>query len=336
MPGPGRTAAGRRRYDPWFAAGLHRGIRTGHSQRANYGVTEAEFLALLRGLPLHAGAGGLDDDIARLDGLIVTTDTIVEGVHYLPGDPPGDVAWKLLAVNLSDLAAKGAQPEGVLLNYPLSDSGWDRAFLEGLAAALARFGTTLLGGDTVSLPAGAARVLSMTAIGRAGARVPERGGAHGGDALYLSGVIGDAGLGLAIARGGDGPAELLAAYRRPVPRLAEGRALAPIVSAMMDVSDGLLIDAARMAAASDLALTIDLRCLPLSAAFRAQAGDDRAARLRAATAGDDYALLFATAADRLPVAATAIGRFTPGAGLTLMDAGVPIALPARLGFEHGG
>lgn len=300
-------------------------------------MTEADFLAVLRTLPLHPGAQGLADDCARLGAQILTTDTLVEGIHFLTTDPPGDVAWKLLAVNLSDLAAKGAVPVGVLLNYPIGDAGWDRAFLDGLGSALADFGCSLLGGDTVTLPAGAPRVLTLTAIGKAGRSVPLRSGARPGDTLYVTGSIGDAGAGLAVARTGSGPAALLAAYRRPQPRLAEGRALAPIVHAMMDVSDGVLIDAARMAAASGLAVTIDLALIPLSDVYRGHAGDDRAARLAAATAGDDYQLLFALAASASPpVSATQIGHFTDGAGLTLTDGGDPVALPARLGFEHGG
>ncbi|MBX9815267.1 MAG: thiamine-phosphate kinase [Sphingomonas sp.] len=299
-------------------------------------MTEAEFLEQLRALPLHPGAGGLRDDAARLDGLVLTTDTLVEGVHFLADDPPEDVAWKLLAVNLSDLAAKAAAPEGVLLNYPLSGGAWDAAFARGLGDALAALGTVLLGGDTVSLPAGAARVLSLTAIGRAAAP-PLREGARAGDALYVTGTIGDAGAGLRIARGTAGPGALLAAYRRPQPRLAEGRALAGVARAMMDVSDGLLIDAARLAAASGLAAEIALEAVPLSPAYRAFAGDDRAARLAAATAGDDYQLLFAAPADaRLPVEATRVGTLTPGAGLRLSDAGEAVPLPPRLGFEHRG
>jgi thiamine-monophosphate kinase len=293
-------------------------------------VTEADFLLALRALPLHSGARGLFDDAAVLGPYVLTTDTLVEGVHFLSNDPPGDVAWKLLAQNLSDLAAKGARPEGVLLNYPLSGDAWDRAFLAGLAEALATFAAPLLGGDTVSLPAGAPRVLTITAIG-ADAVSPPRMGARAGDSLFVTGTIGDAGAGLAIARGAPGPATLLAAYRRPQPRLAEGRLLAPIVHAMSDVSDGLLIDAARMAAASGLAVTIALESVPLSPAFRDGGGDV----LAAATAGDDYELLFAAAPDlALPVPATPIGRFAAGAGLSLTRHGTPVPLPASLGYSH--
>ena len=292
-------------------------------------MIEADFLARLRALPLHPGARGLADDAATLAGLVVTTDTIVAGIHFLPDDPPGDVAWKLVATNLSDLAAKGAVPEGVLLNYPLSDDGWDAAFLAGFADVLAVHACPLLGGDTVHLPAGAPRVLTVTAFGR-DAPAPSRSGARDGDGLWVTGTIGDARAGLAIARGASGPAALLARYRRPTPRLAEGRALAPVVHAMMDVSDGLLIDAARMAAASGLAVEVDLATIPLSAELLAFDPDP----LAAATAGDDYELLFATNAPP-PIPATRVGRFLPGAGLMLIQDGQPVPLPPRLGFQHG-
>ncbi len=299
-------------------------------------MNEAAFLEGLRRLPLHPGARGLRDDTAVLGDLVVTHDVLVEGVHYLPDDPAEDVAWKLLAVNLSDLAAKGAVPEGVLLGYPLAgDDAWDAAFLAGFDAALATFACPLIGGDTVKAPAGMPRTLSLTALGRA-AHAPARSGARSGDLLYVTGTIGDGGMGLAVALAGEGPASLLARYRRPTPRLAEGQALAPGVHAMMDVSDGLLIDAARMAAASGLAVAIDLATVPLSADFQTVRGRDRGARLAAATAGDDYELLFAAPAGLLlPLAATCVGTFSAGEGLTLHDAGTLVPLPDRLGFEHG-
>lgn len=293
-------------------------------------MNESQFLILMRDLPLHPGALGLGDDAARLSGdFVVTTDTLVEGVHFLPTDPPADVAWKLLAVNLSDLAAKGARPVAVLLNYPLSDDGWDRAFAAGLDDALRAFDAALLGGDTVSLPAGAPRVLTLTAFGEGPA--PARGGAKPGDILWVCGTIGDAGAGLRIARGGDGPRDLLAAYRRPKPLVAQGIALGPVVTAMMDVSDGLLIDAARMAAASGLAVTVALDAVPLSDALMAFDPDP----MTAATAGDDYALLFALPPKIVPpVAAMRIGVFAAGTGLTLTDRGTAIPLPDRLGWLH--
>lgn len=291
-------------------------------------MTEDDFLARLRTLPLHPGAAGLRDDTAMIGGHVVTTDTLVEGVHFLPTDAPEDVAWKLVATNLSDLAAKGAVPAGILLNYPLGEEDWDTAFLQGLGEVLAAFATPLIGGDTVTLPGGAPRILTVTAFGT-DAAAPPRSGARAGDALWVTGTIGDAGAGLAIALGAPGPATLLAAYRRPQPRLAEGRVIAPHAHAMMDVSDGLLIDAQRMAAASDLAVAIDLDRIPLSPAYRAHAGDI----LAAATAGDDYELLFAAPADG-DFPATRIGVFAPGAGLTLTRGGAAVPLPATLGYAH--
>jgi thiamine-monophosphate kinase len=272
--------------------------------------------------------------------LVLTHDMLVEGVHFLAEDPPGDVAWKLVAVNLSDLAAKGARPLGALLGFTLGAAAWDRAFAEGLEAALTAFDMPLLGGDTVSAPA---RVLGLTAIGSAAAPVPSRAGARPGDLLWVSGAIGDAGAGLSILKGELGPSDFLVErYRTPRPRLEAGRRLAPVVAAMMDVSDGLLIDATRMAAASGCHAAIDLETIPLSEAYRAVAGETP---LAAATAGDDYELLFAARPERAPaILALAeeiglpfsrIGRFEPGAGLALTERGAAVPLPATLGFEHG-
>jgi thiamine-monophosphate kinase len=179
-------------------------------------------------------------------------------------------------------------------------------------------------------------MLGLTAIGRS-EYAPDRRGARAGDALWLVGAIGEAGAGLAIARGADGPESLLAAYRRPRPLLAEGRALAPHVQAMADVSDGLLIDAARIAEASGLGVTIDLDAVPRSAALTAFAGDDRAARLAAVTAGDDYALICAAPPDAfgpLNIGAVRIGWFADGSGLTLHDRAGAVPLPDRLGYQH--
>lgn len=304
-------------------------------------TSETSFIAALRALAVNPAARELMDDAAVLDigglAIVLTHDVIVEGVHFLPDDPPEDVAWKLVAVNLSDLAAKGAQPLGVLAGYCLTgDDAWDAAFVGGLRAVLAQFATPLLGGDTVSLPKGAPRVLGLTALGRAEHGAPMRAGAQAGDALCVTGTIGDAGLGLALLQAGEtAPKAPIAAYRRPRPLLSEGGALARIVHAMMDVSDGLLIDAARMAEASGLAVEIDLDAVPLSGTVADQPLDGRALRLAAATAGDDYQLLFAAAPDSaLPVTATRIGMFSEGSGLSLFDGGGPVPLPERLGYLH--
>lgn len=296
-------------------------------------MNEPDFLAALRKLPLHPAARGLQDDAAHLGDLILTKDMIAEGVHYLATDPPADVAWKLVAVNLSDLAAKGAEPVGLMLGYTLSDNAFDRAFLTGFGEACAAYRCPILGGDTVRTAG--PRTLSLTALGRA-AVSPERGGARPGDMLWVTGTIGDAAAGLGIARGEDGPDELLAAYRRPVALLDQGRTLASVVRAMMDVSDGLLIDATRMAAASGCAVWIDLVRVPLSDAYRRHVGEDRADRIAAVTGGDDYQLLFALPPGTPPpVAATRIGAFEPGNGLKLFDGGQQVPLPEHSGYQHG-
>ncbi|BBD99268.1 thiamine-phosphate kinase [Sphingobium amiense] len=301
---------------------------------------EQRFLDHLRSRATHEAARGLLDDVALLTvgnaRLILTSDTIVEGVHYLPGDPPQDIGWKLAAVNLSDLAAKGAQPLACLLNYSLSGAAeWDAAFLDGLHAALERYGMPLIGGDTVKMPAGSARSYSLTAIGEATGDVPTRAGARAGHRLYVTGPVGDAGAGLDLLRcdaGAQGP--LIDAYRRPRPRIAEGVLLAPLASAMMDLSDGLLIDAARMARASGVAIRIDH--IPLSPALEQARGASLATRIAAAQAGDDYELLFVLPPDVTPpVHAIPVGEVAEGAGLSLRIDGAPVPLPDRLGWQHG-
>jgi thiamine-monophosphate kinase len=167
-------------------------------------MTEADFIAALRGIASHPAARRLLDDAAVLEvggaTLVLTHDMIVEGVHFLPDDPPSDVAWKLLAVNLSDLAAKGARPIAALLGYSLGDDDWDRAFAAGLGEAMKAFGIALLGGDTVAGPAGAPRAFGLTAIGEASGPVPSRSGAEAGDSLWVSGALGDSGGGLRLLR----------------------------------------------------------------------------------------------------------------------------------------
>lgn len=306
-------------------------------------MKERDFIARhLAPLATSPAARGLVDDAAVWApplgrDLVFTHDVLAQGVHFLPDDPPGDVAWKLLAVNLSDLAAMAATPAGVLLGLAgPPDAEWRQAFTAGLARALDHFGVALWGGDTVS--GIAAPVLGLTAIGWVEpGKALGRAGAQPGDALWVSGTIGDAGLGLAVARG-EAPFDkaMLNRFRRPTPRLALGAALGGLASAGMDVSDGLLIDAQRLASASGVALAIDLAAVPLG---RPGAGlDDLLAR---ATAGDDYELLF-TAPASLDVAAlagktpvTRIGSVVTGTGLMLNRGGEPVALPARLGWEHG-
>jgi len=310
-------------------------------------VREFEVIERLRRIATAPEARGLLDDVAVLDGLVITHDTIADGVHFLPSDPPASVGWKLVAVNLSDLAAKGATPAGALLSLTVSGPGeWEMDFLGGVEAACESYGLPLLGGDTIALRVGAPRVLGLTALGRAGPQVPERSGGKVGDALWLVGTIGDAAAGLAqLLLDGKATGPLVDIYRRPVPQLGAGQALAPHAHAMMDVSDGLLLDARRMAEASHCGITIELDKLPLSRAFVAERGQDLKARLFAATGGDDYALLLALPPEMDPLRLslpsrtriTRVGSLAAGgATLSLTHAGESVKLPERLGFEHAG
>jgi len=316
-------------------------------------VKERALIArLLAPIATHPAARGLLDDAAVLTpplgrDLVLTHDMLAEGVHFLPGDPPGDIAHKLLAVNLSDLAAMGARPLGVLMGLGLSprqDEAWLAAFTRGLAEGCQRWSAPLLGGDTI---AGLDRLtLGLTAIGQvAPGKTLARVGVRPGDDLWVSGNIGDAGLGLAVALGEHADAApeqraaLLARYRRPQPRLALGAALGGLASACMDVSDGLLIDAERLADASRVRITVDLARVPRSRCADAIGADT----LRLASAGDDYELLFAAApsdaaalastARRIGIRLTRIGEASAGEGLVVLGPHGPVT-PERLGWEH--
>ena len=306
------------------------------------------------------GAFGLGDDAAVLavsDGdLVVTTDAIVEGVHFLALDPADTVARKALRVNLSDLAAKGATPAGFVLTLALraADDAWLEPFARALGEDAKLFGCPLLGGDTVSTPG--PLMISITAFGRiAAGKMVHRSGAKPGDRVVVSGTIGDAALGLHIIRGGvvaadladDAAArEMLATrYRIPQPRNALAAALRDHASAAMDVSDGLAGDLAKLCAASGVSAVIDAPSIPLS---------PPAARLLACgsvgvealvSGGDDYEILctvpeagfeaFAQGAKRAGVAITSIGTVIAGAlAPRFLDAqGREIAL-SRLSYSH--
>jgi thiamine-monophosphate kinase len=308
-------------------------------------MREAEVIARLRRMATAPEARGLLDDVAVLDGLVITHDSIAEGIHFLSTDPPASVGWKLVAVNLSDLAAKGATPRGALLSLTISGTDdWEERFLSGVEAACESYALPLIGGDTISLPPGAPRVLGMTAIGRAGSHTPDRASGKPGDALWIIGTLGDSAAGLAQLRADSkavGP--LVDIYRRPIPQLGAGQLLAPHAHAMMDVSDGLLLDVRRLAEASDCAAEIDLDALPLSDGFVEYRGNGREARLFAATAGDDYALLAALPAELDPSTlslpdGTTMARVgslvADGPRIAVVSGGHSIELPEILGFEH--
>ncbi len=248
--------------------------------------------------------------------LILTTDSMAAGTHWKPDADPFDVAWKLVATNLSDLAAKGAEPIGVLVNYSLGDD--NERFLEGLSTALMQYDAPLLGGDTIAAKTG--QTHSLTAIGRAShTPVPSRSGALATHSLYITGPVGCAMLGF------EGDAEHAKAFNRPLPRIFEGQQLAPMVSAMMDVSDGLLLDCKRMAEASGVTLTLDSESVPVA---------DPTRRDECMRWGDDYELLFTAPADAsLPIHAIRIGEVLPRSGAPiLLDGAEPAS--GKLGYQH--
>jgi len=287
------------------------------------------------------GALGLTDDAAVFAPppgreLVVTADAMVEGVHFLPGTAPGLVARKLLRVNLSDLAAMGAAPLGYLVTISVPRSfgdDWFAGFAAGLAADQAAFGIAMLGGDTTQTPG--PLTLSLTAIGHvAPGAALRRSGARAGDAVWVTGCIGDGVLGLAAARGelADPDGYLKGRYDLPTPRL--GLQLAGWARACMDVSDGLFQDLGHICRASGVAAVVEAALVPLSAQAAA-AGPEW--RERAIIGGDDYELLLAAPAGALPpagVAATCIGRFEAGEGVRVLDpAGRDLGLDGR-GWSH--
>jgi thiamine-monophosphate kinase len=288
-------------------------------------TTELAFVEALRSLATHPAARNLDDDCAVIEfggeALVLTHDMIAAGVHFLPDADPAEIAWKLVAVNLSDLAAKGAEPVGVLLGYMLG--GEDEHFLAGLAEVLAHYEVPLLGGDTIA--GDGPRVLGLTALGRATHRpVPSRGGARAGDGLFITGPVGAAMLGLEALRAGSGDS---LAYRRPRALLAEGRLLAPLATAMMDVSDGLLLDAARMARAIEATIAIERMAVPIATP---EARRDEALRW-----GDDYQLLFTLPAKlEPPCPAYRIGTILPVSSHPLLIDGEAPRPDDNLGYQH--
>ena len=286
---------------------------------------ERAFIESLKALASDPAARGLADDCAVLEvggeTLVLTHDVLVEGVHTLPGQDPADIAWKLVSVNLSDLAAKGARTLGVLLGHMLGPD--DERFVAGLTEALTRYDVPLLGGDTSS--GGPPRCWGLTAIGKATHRpVPSRAGARGGDSVWVTGPLGAAMAGFEALRDNTGADST--AYRRPLACLGEGEALAPLVTAMMDISDGLLLDALRMAEASRVTLALTSADVPI-----AVAEDRRAEALRW---GEDYELLFTLPAGTEPtVSAWRIGEVRErGETALLLDGGEP---EGPLGYEHG-
>jgi thiamine-monophosphate kinase len=308
-------------------------------------------------LASDAGAFGLKDDAAVISprpgfDLVVTTDQIAEGIDFLTSDPAATVAQKALRVNLSDLAAKGAQPDYYLLNLALPRAvteDWLADFAAGLSDAQRQFGISLLGGD-ISATEGPLGI-SVTAFGFvAEGRMVKRSGAQAGNAVYVTGTIGDSAGGLAILR--HEPHELThtqrdyltARYRQPEPPVVFGsRFLTDLASAAIDVSDGLIADLGHVASASHVKIDLDAETIPRSKALCALWGEGEGATVRAVTAGDDYQIAFTArpaadaeilaAAARAAISVSRIGTVRAGEGVVLHHQGRVLAAP-KPGYRH--
>lgn len=294
---------------------------------------------------------GIGDDAALLavpagQALAVSTDTLVEGIHFPKDTAPFDIGWKALAVNLSDLAAMGAAPAWatLALTLPRADREWIVAFAEGFAALAREFKLALVGGDTTQGPLS----ITVTVHGF----VPEplalrRDAAKVGDAVFVTGTLGDAAAGLRLlespAPAGSGPEQLIERLNRPTPRVVQGLLLRGHAHACIDVSDGLAADLAHVCKASGVGAEIEVESLPASSALRAAFDAEARAALQLA-GGDDYELCFTAPAaaaaalldelERGGCVATRIGRIVAEPGVRVRDAhGNPFELP-RAGWQH--
>ncbi len=306
------------------------------------------------------GAFGLHDDAAVVTpppdcDLVLTTDGVIAGVHFFPDDPPADVARKVLRMNLSDLAAKGARPIGFLMSIALPPGigeDWIAPFAAGLGDDAVHYGCPLLGGDTDHTPVSLS--VSITAFGAVphGAMV-RRSTAKAGDSVVVTGSIGDAALGVLLRKDVslagnwrllDGQRDhLLRRYLLPQPRNALAGAVLKCASAAMDVSDGLVGDLAKLCRASGVAAAIDVGRVPLSDAARAALAADPALIETILTGGDDYEIVvtlqperfvaFHAEADKAGVAATEIGRIAAGQGARFLRGGEALSF-ARPSYSH--
>ena len=322
--------------------------------------------ALIRELlaPLaHApGAYGLEDDAAWVPPTmgqewVLTQDAVVAGVHFFADDPPGCIARKALRVNLSDIAAKGAQPQGYLLTLALPASTtreWLEAFVEGLAQDQQAYAIGLLGGDTVVTPG--PLMISVTMLGTVPhAQRLRRSGACVGDRVYVSGTLGDSALGLRLQQQNIAPhtagcghyETLIARYRLPQPRLALGQTLRNVASSAMDISDGVLQDLGHLCAASGVGAKLYIADMPLSNAAQhylpTVAGDAALAmETLSLCGGDDYELLFTVPkhiqagqlGDDPSVPVTCVGEIVAEAGVRVMDAAGRVLPITNLGYQH--
>ncbi|WP_375160613.1 thiamine-phosphate kinase [Bradyrhizobium sp. RDT46] len=309
----------------------------------NPSAEDALIARYFKPLATDPGAFGLVDDAAVLsasgDDIVVTTDAVVEGVHYLASDPPDTIARKALRVNLSDLAAKGAVPAGFVLTLALrsKEDAWLRPFADALGEDAREFACPLLGGDTVSTPG--PQMISITAFGRVPqGRMVGRTGARPGDRILVTGTIGDAALGLDVLKGGaaatalaGSPAAkdaLVSRYRVPQPRNVLARAVRDHATAAMDVSDGLAGDLVKLCAASGISGTVDVASVPLSAAAASLIARNVVGIEALLAGGDDYEVLCTVP----PAQADALIAAGRAAGLAVTAIGTIVAGKERPRF----
>jgi thiamine-monophosphate kinase len=331
-----------------------------NQSRNGFSGEERLIARYFRPLATAPNAFALGDDAAVLTppvgcDLVLTTDGVIAGVHFLSQDPPQSIARKALRMNLSDLAAKGATPAGFLLSIALpinTEESWIAAFAEGLGEDISHYRCPLLGGDTDHTPGPLS--VSITAFGTIphGAMV-RRATAKPGDIVAVTGTIGDAALGVLIHRDADlakrwrlssaAADRLQQRYLLPQPRNAVAEPLRAYASAAMDVSDGLAGDLAKLCAASGLAAEVDVGAVPLSEAVRAALSSDPGLIERILTGGDDYEILltlapdkfnaFRAAAEKAGVAVTKIGQIVNGQGVRFLSDGKALSF-AQPSYSH--
>lgn len=294
---------------------------------------------------------GIGDDAAIISipadrQLIVALDTLVAGVHFPDNTQAEDIGYKALAVNLSDLAAMGAAPAWftLALTLPSADKDWLDGFARGLFELAAEHGLELIGGDTTQGPLTISiQVAGYVPTGRA----LLRSGARTGDAIYVTGNLGDAALGLrCLQQAGSFPYNDMAVYRlnRPQARLAFGQALRGLASACIDISDGLLADLGHILTASNVGARIDRQALPLSVSLQTMCQQDEKNYALALAGGDDYELCFCvspqhdaalqSAIQQSGLRVTQIGTIEPQAGIRLHHAGQACNMEIQHGYEH--
>lgn len=303
--------------------------------------------------PLAGPAGlGLKDDVAVLKPppgkeLLITKDLILESVHFRPDDPPETIAFKALAVNVSDCVAKGGDPKLYWLGLALpqsTDDQWLHAFSKGLQEAQDRFGCVIAGGDTTRSKTGL--MVSLTLVGECLENgTVLRSGASAGDEVYVTGTLGDAALGFCcLQQGVEGYASLVSAYRRPVPPHTFGPRLTGLATASADISDGLIADARHIADTSGVQVVLYEDRLPISEEARRFLEDHPEHEEKVWSGGDDYQILFtASGKDRKAIAAlaeatnipvTRIGSVHKGQDVQLLDKSGQIVQVTYGGYRH--